>query len=459
MHSSLYNQIKKERYIICGIFGYVKSKPEPFDFMEFCTLGVHNDTRGKDSVGIYIDGESEYYCKGANKSLFSDFIPESRLLQSVTTAQVAYGHDRAASVGDVSVKTAQPVILRDDDGKIEYVLMHNGTIHNYKELARKYIPDVNISGLTDSQVMARIFFNSGYGALGEYNGGAVFAIIDYREETPKYLFWRGYSKKSQYSVQNTQEERPLFFLKSDGELMFSSLNTYLKAFRRKANSLVPTPNVLISYNPATQEFKSIEEYDRSSCFQDKPYCSSCTTTATVSHTYAPSYHTGAYSNDYVYADTASGLCYANGALMHGKYRLSDYGYVNPTGSMSANDMWFWQGVLLKNQEAFMYLEKFCDETNISKEEMGKWYAELVRYLSPYPYMLMIKNGISTMYKVNDPAGSVEYTGDVCYPFMSYMKTYFNGIYQKTKTDTIAHSLEEWRLHKDDALDIDTLIKF
>ena len=83
--------------------------------MEFCTLGVHNDTRGKDSVGIYIDGQTEYYCKGKNNSLFSEFISKSRLLQSVEVAQVAYGHDRAASIGTVSIETAQPVVLKEDD--------------------------------------------------------------------------------------------------------------------------------------------------------------------------------------------------------------------------------------------------------------------------------------------------------------------------------------------------------
>lgn len=428
--------------------------------MEFCTLGVHNDTRGKDSVGIYIDGQSEYYCKGANKSLFSDFIPESRLLQSVETAQVAYGHDRAASVGDVSVKTAQPVILRDDNGNIEYVLMHNGTIHNYKELAQKYIPDINIDKLTDSQVMARIFFNRGYDALGEYIGGAVFAIIDYRGEKPRYLFWQGASKQTKYSALEEQEERPLYFLKSQGELMFSSLNTYLQAFRRQAESLVPTHNVLIEYDPESEEFKSIEEYNRSGCFQSKPYTYSSNTVDTK---YVPTAYNSSYTKSncdgYVYTNVNDGLCYFQGVVMHGKYNVSNYGYVNPTYNTNSNEMWFWQGVLLKNKDAFMYLEKFCDEVNVSKEEIGKWYYELIRYLSPYPYVSMTKSGVTYIYKINDPAGGVELTGDLIYPFTSYVKTYFNGVYQKTKTSTIANSLELWNQHKNDVLDIDTLIKF
>jgi hypothetical protein len=58
---------------------------------------------------------------------------------------VALGHCRKASVGKVSIETAQPVVIENENGDVDYVLIHNGTIYNYRELAQKYIPDMNIA--------------------------------------------------------------------------------------------------------------------------------------------------------------------------------------------------------------------------------------------------------------------------------------------------------------------------
>ena len=46
---------------MCGIFGHISlEKKKKFNFPLFATLGIHNDTRGGDSCGIFIDGKSEY---------------------------------------------------------------------------------------------------------------------------------------------------------------------------------------------------------------------------------------------------------------------------------------------------------------------------------------------------------------------------------------------------------------
>lgn len=429
-------------------------------------MGVHNDTRGKDSVGIYIDGKTEYYCNGKNKSLFSDFISKSRLLQSVDVAQVAYGHDRAASVGTVSIETAQPVVLKEDN-QIKYVLMHNGTIYNYDDLAKKYIPDIDITGMTDSQVMARVFYHAGYDALDEYMGGAVFAIIDYRGDKPRYLFWQGHSKNTQYSQCNQQEERPLFFLKSEGEMMFSSLDTYLDAFRRKAEKLVPTPNVLIEYDPETEKFMSIEEYKREKCFQTKPYTTTTTTyygsSGSVGFPAGSSYSSGgSYSyGGYINPDVHTGQCRKGGNLLHGSYSVSTYGHIAESAQVSASQymtLWFFQGILLKNEQAYIYLTKFCKECNISPEECFKWYDDLVYYLSPYPWRERKIGNCSLMYKTNDPAGGENYTGEVLYPFSVYAKRYSGGLYQATRTASYVEAMEAYNRTKNEKLDIDVLMK-
>lgn len=163
---------------MCGIFGQINNKYDKFDYREFCTLGIVNDARGGDSVGIFIDGKTHY---GIDKiKHFGDFMCVSKPLDKTEMCKIAFGHCRKTSVGVTSVETAQPVVIRKKN-KVEYVLMHNGTIYNTDALAEKYIPKVNIKGMSDSQVMAHIFHAGHYEALKEYNGSAVFAIIDYRK--------------------------------------------------------------------------------------------------------------------------------------------------------------------------------------------------------------------------------------------------------------------------------------
>lgn len=423
--------------------------------MEFCTLGVHNDTRGKDSVGIYIDGKTEYYCNGKGKSLFEDFIPKSNLLQTVDEAQIAYGHDRAASIGNVSIETAQPVIIKNGD-KIAFVLMHNGTIYNYEALAKKYIPHMNIAGMTDSQVMAHVFYNAGYDALGEYIGGAVFAIIDYREDEPRFLFWKGASKTSQYSTDTQIEERPLYFLLSEGELMFSSLNQYMNAFRRNAKNLVPSMNVLIEYKIDLGDFVVVKEYDRNNCYQTKTinyYANVYDSTYNTNNNYSNNYTTGYQSNYVVYRDN---ICVYNNKPVHGKQYISKYGYLSKKDDSTTQlELWFFQGVMLKNQAAFTYLTKFCYESGITPEEMMKWYTEMVYYLSPYPFIS--QNGY--MFQVVDPITKLLYSGDVYIPFSTQMKTYKNGVYQSLSTISTIDALLPYEKHKDDKIDIERLMEF
>ena len=125
---------------MCGIFGMISKKPKAFNKRAFCTMGARNDSRGGDSCGVFIDGQVEY---GVDKEkMFISFFRGSKVLNQVTECKVALGHCRKASIGKVSLETAQPVVLYNDSGAVDYVLIHNGTIHNYKELAKKYIPEI-----------------------------------------------------------------------------------------------------------------------------------------------------------------------------------------------------------------------------------------------------------------------------------------------------------------------------
>lgn len=251
---------------MCGLFGIINSEPKTLDRRAFLTLGVINDTRGGDSCGVFIDGQIEY---GYDKlKLFADFWSTSEILKNTSKCTIAMGHCRKASVGGIGLRDekAQPVVLKNDEGKIEFVLTHNGTIKNYEELAKKYIPDIDIKGLTDSQVMARIFYHAGYDVLGEYIGAGVFITADYRGEKPVMHFFKGESKQYPSSV-NLSEERPLFFVQQGKSFIYSSISDFLYTLFPGLTVYKINGNLLCTLR--NNELVTVKSYDRSELYQSK----------------------------------------------------------------------------------------------------------------------------------------------------------------------------------------------
>ena len=247
---------------MCGIFGQInKHKQGKFNFPAFTTLGIANDSRGGDSCGIFIDGKTEYGID--NKKLFANFIETSTLLHSTKKCHIALGHCRKASVGKIDLQRAQPVVIRNDKNEVEFVVIHNGTIHNYKELAKKYIPHIDIQDMSDSQVMTQIFYHKGFDVLNEYCGGAVFVIVDYRSQEPVVYAFKGKSKMY-YTSQTETEERPFYFTITDRSLYFSSIYTWLKPF---ATSTIYTLEDNVVVRICDNETYEHQRINRSNCTQ------------------------------------------------------------------------------------------------------------------------------------------------------------------------------------------------
>lgn len=353
---------------MCGIFGTISRKTRTFNKRAFCTMGVRNDSRGGDSCGVFIDGLVEY---GVDKQkLFINFFRDSVLLNTVTECKVALGHCRKASVGKVSVETAQPVVIYNEAGEVDFVLIHNGTIYNYKELAEKYIPDVNIEGLTDSQVMARIFYHKGYDSLDEYNGGAVFVIHDYRVDK-SYIF-KGCSKKYNYSV-NAEEERPLYFCWHNGRFCFSSIFETLYAHYYEEDVYNFPCNKLMVLRG--DKMKLVKEYKREKATQSKPY-TAITYKGTVVNDddddlFPKDYYGDHYRNPEndsfkIQFEKGRYMDEKKKTLMHGVFYMSRYGYVFPNKKTKPEwleEIGFFQGRLLKHPKAFALINDLYQKNN------------------------------------------------------------------------------------------------
>ena len=374
---------------MCGLSGIVTKVPRSFDFGTFCTLGIANDTRGGDSCGVFIDGKYEYGV--GNKALFTNYFQNSDLLYNTEKSSIALLHCRKASVGKINEQTAQPIVIKEGN-EVKFVVMHNGTIYNYKELAKKYIPDISITEMTDSQVMARIFYYKGYDVLSEYNGTAVFIIVDYRKESPEVYLFRGGSKEYTHSNE-IQAERPLYYCidKDYQELVFSSIYPYLMALRSYTDTFQVPINSLVKFTG--KELVCVKKIDRSKCIQTK-----------VRTTYSNYYvDYNMYYSNWIVVDTTKNLFGKNGEKLHGSFCISDYGRIIKNGT----EIYFYQGVPLLNRNCFRFLNYLVKSLHISEKEFIVKYENLIRFLSLDK--IYFKEG--KWVKAISPTENVIFTGD------------------------------------------------
>lgn len=375
---------------MCGIAGIVTKTRQPFDFSTFCVLGIDNDSRGGDSCGVFIDGKYEYGVN--NNKLFSNYFQDSDLIYNTTSSIVALLHCRKASVGSISEETAQPVIIKDELGNVRFVVIHNGTIHNYKELANKYIPNVDITGMTDSQVMTHIFYNAGYNVLGEYIGGAAFCIVDYRGYLPRTLLFKGASKKYTYSKE-IDEERPLFYCIDPirRELVFSSLWLPLMAMRKNCKLYTPRSNTLVEFSGTTM--RVVKEYSRENCCQHEK--------TKYNYSYTPS--------QYIDIDDDRNNYVIKGELIHGEKCISKWGRVLDSNSTEKlYKVYFFNGVLLKGEKCFKFLSNMQRKSKLSLKDFCSKYWNVIRFLS---YDRIYNNG-HYYYEATSPTSSKLFSGEI-----------------------------------------------
>lgn len=467
---------------MCGIWGIVYKQPQPLNKPLFNTLGIHNDTRGGDSCGIFVDSGNKRLEYGVKDfKLYEDFFLRSKILKEEEPINLALGHCRKASVGTISKETAQPVIIRGFQNKIEFVLMHNGTIHNYEELAKKYIPKEKIKGLTDSQVMAKIFYKEGYDVLEEYNGTAVFVTVDYRGEKPIIRFFKGKSKLSEYR-KALEDERPFYYIDTDEAIIFSSLSSMMKAFYPNSTVYTITPNALCFYNKEEDGLYIEKKYDRKDCMQAKSWPSTYQNNYYGERGYCDWYQDYYKKDDNYYnksinphyktnkdvkndikglpfkseseyewnnvtgnvrwnfkEDTyvvTSGKNIRDYVVAHGIFSLNPNGDVSTTETADTHKMGFWKGYLLKHYELFNTLEGLSKTFSLTPEDIFTNYSALLAYASYIPIkdLSFEKENFNLKpfyYESFDAEECIACTGRFIYPITSLERIYKNGFKMET----------------------------
>lgn len=384
---------------MCGLYGQIHPKPKKFNYPAFCVMGEVNDSRGGDSCGIFIDGQVEYGV-GQEDKFFANYFKKSKLLKETKECTIALGHCRKTSPGMVTgLEQAQPVVIKKEGtDEILFVMVHNGTIHNYEALAKKYIPEIDITGMSDSQVMARIFFYKGYDVLGEYNGGSVFVIVDYRQpDYPSVYFWKGVSRKSEYPINGQPEdERPLEFIEYNDSIYFSSIGRlYPAMFRGNTTLYTMYDNSLVQYVPG-EGLKIVKKYDRTKLFQSKQYSTSygsgttsrttggggtrtTTTSSSKSNDEFSSYYDGI-----LFQTSVDNTYTRKGKKVHGKAILSTAGKFQREEGKDTRTVWFYSGIALdleRGRQYFKFLEYLRKKSGLTQEEFVKKFENPIRLLS------------------------------------------------------------------------------
>ncbi len=372
---------------MCGIFGYIQTSPSrksDFSKVKYAVLGSINDKRGGDSAGAFIDGNYEYGI-GATK-LFADFVTTetSSFVRNIndSTVQVALGHCRKASVGKLTVDQAQPVVITNAEGKVEFVMIHNGTLVNYTELSEKYLRNVP-ADFTDSQIFAHVVYYQGFDVLTEYQGAGAFVFVDYRQVSPIISIFKGKSKSYQSSTVTT-EERPLYMVNTPNGFWFSSIKESLGLIQLSSKDLIDIEhNTLFSYCKTWENPKTVV-YDRSENHQHKsaavtPYRSNYG--GNYGYSDYDDYPTSNYSKQSSYKSTVTygaitvltplsdqshgatsrkvvmegGKYKMMGEWLSGRHFITPYGYSPQTKTSEAKPFFFFKGHRLTDEYSYNLL--------------------------------------------------------------------------------------------------------
>ena len=344
----------------CGVFGFMSNSINKMNWDKFNILGIFNDPRGGDSCGRVTEWTVEY---GLHiESDYKDFAAKYKNPEG--KYKTIIGHTRKASVGGVNKENAQPIIfhtnskevkrrrkknptldkfITDANGKDRVVFTgaHNGTITNYKELAKKY--QIKVEGKSDSIILLEIIFKHGFDVLKDYKGTAAIIIYDFVDNSG-YVF-HGKSpvyNRNAYAV----DERPLYFWQeSVNTLYFSSLEESLK-FIGGSKDTVKELEYNVLYKIKGGKFVEEVKYDRAYVPQKETV-----TTSTVNRTSnardwnnwnAERYMDGYDDVDYGYNDShvsAKALVSGfniNEKLIEGSHNIMNEVYPASTGSNSVS---------------------------------------------------------------------------------------------------------------------------
>lgn len=232
---TILNIKQNKSILLCGIFGFSgKQRLSKEDLrsamLRFKIIGIYNESRGKDSCGVYINNEVR---KGFGPTkLFTSFI-ESEIFDLSNRNTIFLGHTRSASYNSKVTLDNQHPFLIDDD----LLLTHNGTLKETDIFCERHNLDPKDYSV-DSQMLATVLYRKGpKAALESYKGAAALAYTLKSKPNTLYLY---HGKAQEYKSVAAAEERPLYYLSTPEGIYYSSMDNALDAIRTSDEDIVYT---------------------------------------------------------------------------------------------------------------------------------------------------------------------------------------------------------------------------
>jgi hypothetical protein len=218
---------------MCGLFGWSGLKPGVFNKDKFNMLGVQNETRGKHSCGIAVDGD--IYTGIDQEKVYRDFMVSHYDILEPKRIPVVLGHTRHATVGVHSRANAHPFgfgSIPSDGSKdkdFEFIGVHNGSLLNHHELATKYNIEKSVydekgkyeRAKIDSEIILEILWRTkNFKVLSDYNGAAALKWSFLGDPDVVY-YYHGMSDYKEGDDKKI-EERPLYYWAESKNSLYTS---------------------------------------------------------------------------------------------------------------------------------------------------------------------------------------------------------------------------------------------
>jgi len=194
---------------MCGIAGFLSiNKQLHKEHLKTMTDSIAH--RGPDAEGFYFDDKEKF--------------------------NIGLGH-RRLSILDLSTTANQP--MKSHCGR--YIMVFNGEVFNYQELAKNHLPNTIWNTHSDSEVILECFAKYGIKCIDWFNG--MFAIAWYDTQDEKLIL-----------VRDRLGIKPIVYYKDENNIAFASeLKALLKLpFDKKINTTSLQDYFLLEYIPGTQ---------------------------------------------------------------------------------------------------------------------------------------------------------------------------------------------------------------